>query len=61
MFWANLLGMAVLIAVLAFAMVIAVYVGEGVYNDGIKAGIALGEGRMPRCWMDNEEGAVSED
>lgn len=60
MFWANILGIAVLVAVLSFAMMVSVYIGEAVYKDGIKAGIALGEGRIPRCWMDNEEGA-SED
>ena len=61
MFWATLLGMAVLIAALALAMIVAMYVGEDVYKDGIKAGIALGEGRIPSCWRDDEEGAVSED
>ena len=52
MFWANVLGMAVFTAVLAFAIIVATMAGEAIYVDGIKAGVQLGEGRLPRSWIE---------
>ena len=50
MFWANILGLSLLVSVVAFACVVATMAGEVIYVDGLQAGVQLGEGREPESW-----------